>query len=270
MKYFIYLMITTIIISGCNGKGKGELSNPRLKECIIKSYKYNFGELDSVINGITVIEYDSLENDIETIQKDKFGTITFIRKVDYKYYPDGKLHELVIYDKTSNPIAKYVSYYDSNGVKFKEEETHINYEKEYDNLDFQTTYFKYKDSLLIEEKVSPSNVRRTYTYNKDKLLIEDRSYYDGRLGWATTYKYDPHGNRIFESHSDVGDNFRNTRLYKYDELNRQIEEISLDENGHQVFRMTSLYGSNNRKTEGMDYGPMDEPRSFSKYTYVFK
>lgn len=271
--YIVTIISLFLFLNSCSNDKTKIVKKPILSECNIKSFDYKFGNLDTTVQKTTFIKYDSLGNIIEEMTKGKFGKIKNYRKTDYKYYPNGKIHTIIIYNDAGEPFAKYISYYDSNGVKIKEDSYTKKNEENYTDDKFITTTFRYKDTLLVEELASPSNTRYVHTYDEKGHKKEDKTYYDNENypSWITKYKCDANGNIIYyESYYAEGKKYKNTRLYKYDSLNRKIQEISLDKNDKQVFRTTYTYDKNNRIIESTEYGPLDEPVSLSKYNYIFK
>lgn len=272
MKYLFYLLLSLSIIYGCKDKKDLIKNKPslRLKECIITSYNFNFGIRDTAFNTKTIKKYDSLGNEVEEFQIDKFGNVSIIRKTDYKYLPNNKILEEIIYDNTGEPISKHKYFYDSTGVLIGEDIYQKTGPKYYTSDEFESKKYFYKDTLLVEEIISPSNTKYVYKYDKNGFKIGEISYYNGRLGWITTIKNDSTGNMVYFNSALYGTEYPNTRLYKYDQHKNKIQEISLDENDKQVFRMTWKYNDKNQIIETMRFGKMDEPESLSKYEYKYE
>lgn len=272
MKCLFYLLVSLVIVYGCNDKKDLIKNKPplRLKERIITSYNFNFGAVDTAFNTKTITKYDSLGNEIEELQKDKFGNVSITRKTDYKYLPNNKISEEIIYDSTGEPFSKHKYFYDSLGVLIREDIYQKKDPKYYTSEEFESKKYIYKDTLLVEEVVTPSNTRYLYKYDNNGFKIGEISYYDGDLGWITTIKNDSVGNMIYFKSALHGNKYANTRLYKYDHHKNKIQEISLDEDGKQVFRMTWKYNDQNQIVETMLFGKMDEPKSLSKYEYKYE
>lgn len=272
MRYLLYLLLSILTIYSCNDKNDLIQKEPKriLKERIITSYNFNFGVVDTALNTKTITKYDSLGNEIEELQVDKLGNVSIVQKTDYKYLPNNKISEMIIYDRTGEPISKTKYFYDSLGVLIKEDV----YQKKDPNYitskEFESKKYIYKDTLLVEEVVTPSNTRYLYKYDKNGFKIGETSYYDGDLGWITTIKNDSVGNMIYFKSALHGNKYANTRLYKYDNHKNMIQEISLSENDKQVFRMTWRYNNQNQIIETMLFGKMDEPKSLSKYEYKYE
>ena len=270
--YITTILSLFLIFNSCSNDKTKIDKKPMLSECVIKSYDYKFGTPDTTTQKLeSDTKYDSLGRAVKELSINLYRN-NYI-KTYYKYDTNGKLYSTIIYDDVGEPFERHIFYYDSNGRKIKEDAYTKKNKDNHTVDDLETTTFKYKDSLLVEEYKSPSNTRYTHIYDNNGHKQEDRTYYDNKNypTWITKYKCDANGNVVYSENSYVGDKkLTMTRLYKYDNLNREIEEISLDAKDKQVFRTIYKYDKNNRKTESTTYGPMDEPVSLSKYNYIFK
>jgi hypothetical protein len=277
MKYFWPIITIILIFSGCSKTYKKARSEnkPILKEQIIYTYDYKFGELDTTLQSITSIKYDSLGNEIDYLQKDKFGVIKFYQKTKYNYSPNGKVKDEVRFDVDGAPIVKFIFAYDTLGNLIQQDK--ISGDKTTGELStkFERTIYKYNDyrKLSLEHNIT-DNSKLIYVYDKNGFLISKKTYYEDRLGWVETSRNDDRGNKIYEkavyiSSRGIGNEIINVRTYIYDNLNRVIEERSFGGRGNQAFRTVNKYNEKNQIIEDITYGKFDEPNSLGKHNYNY-
>ena len=185
---------------------------------------------------VRLFTFDRNGNLTETLEDHSNGNIF---RHFYKYDPDGKEIENIVYKPDGSIQERTFARYDEIGNKTEEE---------YSGFVNQKRTFKYNDKgYLVEENIyeyeRKSNWKTIYTYDKKGNQIEQNHYRpNGQLNKNIACKYDDKGNQIELKQHNPSGKLLNKSTFKYDERNNRTEEIHYNPDG-------TIYSSNTYKYE---------------------
>lgn len=190
------------------------------------SVRYNYDDLGNLLGKdkydqygnyefpLSEYEYDNHGNLIDAIERISVFNSEVNTHFHYSYYDDGKLYTKAELSPDDSERAKYIQYYDENGLCYYEEE--------------------FTNSGLKEI---------TYSYDSNENLISKiKSNASGEVEEEYEYSYDNNGNLILET--NTGKNLHSSHEYEYNDIGNLVRETNIQGSTKDI--TTYTYDSENR------------------------
>lgn len=253
------------MIKEINYKFSGEASSRLTYDYNEDGQKTEYKNYDVTNDKLSYHQKIAYDDEGKKIKEAGFDGISNF-SIDYSYYDNGKLKEIVKKRQSGEIEEKWDYTHDGNTTRikiYKGGKTLVN-----EVIEKRNYMGKLSEKIRYDDK--GNEIKKTrFAYDTKGKLVEEKEYFKGELSFTLYYSYDSRGNLVkIDKQENNGKKYINNS-YNYDPENNLIRELWYEGNPDDYSKKTYNYDEADNLKEVDSYYSVYKYKALYKYTYEF-